>query len=37
MDYWGGKTFAGQLLMPATRHNFVHLNKAMRVKQKLQK
>ncbi|WP_339222084.1 DinB family protein [Paenibacillus sp. FSL H8-0332] len=37
MDYWGGKTFAGQVLMPATRHNFVHLNKAMRVKQKLQK
>ncbi|ETT39172.1 hypothetical protein C162_28149 [Paenibacillus sp. FSL R7-269] len=37
LDYWGGKTFAGQVLMPATRHNFVHLNKAMRVKQKLQK
>ncbi|WP_341346546.1 DinB family protein [Paenibacillus sp. FSL H3-0469] len=37
MDYWGGKTFAGHVLMPATRHNFVHLNKAMRVKQKLQK
>ncbi|MEK3796210.1 DinB family protein [Paenibacillus sp. FSL R7-0204] len=37
MDYWSGKTFAGQVLMPATRHNFVHLNKAMQVKQKLQK
>lgn len=35
-DYWGGKTLAGLVLMPATRHNFVHLNKAMRVKQKLQ-
>ncbi|MEK4045233.1 DinB family protein [Paenibacillus sp. FSL H8-0048] len=37
MDYWGGKTFAGHVLMPATRHNFVHLNKAIQVKQKLQK
>jgi hypothetical protein len=37
LDYWGGKTLAGLVLMPATRHNFVHLNKAMRVKQKLQK
>lgn len=37
LDYWGGKTLAGLILMPATRHNFVHLNKAMRVKQKLQK
>ncbi|WP_019913694.1 DinB family protein [Paenibacillus sp. HW567] len=37
IDYWGGKTTAGLVLMPATRHNFVHLNKAMRIKQKLQK
>ncbi|KWX83864.1 hypothetical protein AMQ83_30260 [Paenibacillus riograndensis] len=37
IDYWGGKTIAGLVLMPATRHNFVHLNKAMRVKLKLQK
>lgn len=37
IDYWGGKTIAGLVLMPATRHNFVHLNKAMRIKQKLQK
>ncbi|WNS41643.1 DinB family protein [Paenibacillus sp. MMS20-IR301] len=36
LDYWGGKTLAGLILMPATRHNFVHLNKAMRAKQKLQ-
>lgn len=36
-DYWAGKTTAGLLLMPATRHPFVHLNKAMRVKEKLQK
>ncbi|MGN7764554.1 DinB family protein [Paenibacillus sp. 22594] len=37
IDYWGSKTIAGLVLMPATRHNFVHLNKAMRIKLKLQK
>ncbi|WP_342564158.1 DinB family protein [Paenibacillus sp. FSL R7-0345] len=37
LDYWGGKTAAGLILMPATRHNFLHLNKTMQVKQKLQK
>lgn len=37
LDYWGNKTLAGLVLMPATRHNFVHLNKAMCVKEKLQK
>jgi hypothetical protein len=31
-DYWGGLTIAGLLLMPPTRHNFVHLNEAMRAK-----
>lgn len=36
-DYWAGKTTAGLVLMPATRHQLVHLNKAMRVKEKLQK
>ncbi|WP_325048398.1 DinB family protein [Paenibacillus sp. CAA11] len=36
-DYWGGKITAGLLLMPATRHNFVHLNKSLRIKNKLQK
>ena len=34
IDYWGGLTLAGLLLMPPTRHNFVHLNEALRVKQK---
>ncbi len=29
-DYWGKKTLAGLLLMPPTRHNFVHLNEAAR-------
>lgn len=37
LDYWGGKSLAGLVLMPATRHNFLHLNKAMHVKLKLQK
>ncbi len=30
-DYWGKKTISGLLLMPATRHNFVHLNESMRI------
>ncbi len=37
LDYWGGRTIAGLLLMPPTRHSFVHLNEAMRIKQKIQK
>jgi hypothetical protein len=34
VDYWGKRTIAGLLLMPATRHNFVHLNEAARLKLK---
>jgi hypothetical protein len=34
-DYWSEKTIAGLLLMPPTRHNFIHLNEAARLKQKL--
>jgi hypothetical protein len=34
LDYWGRRTIAGLLLMPPTRHNFVHLNEAFRIKQK---
>jgi hypothetical protein len=34
-DYWSKKTIAGLLLMPPTRHNFLHLNEAARLKQKL--
>jgi hypothetical protein len=34
VDYWGKRTIAGLLLMPATRHNFVHLNEAARLKAK---
>ena len=33
--YWGRRNIAGLLLMPATRHNFVHLNEAFRLKQRL--
>ncbi len=34
IDYWGSLSNAGLLLMPPTRHNFVHLNEALRVKRK---
>jgi hypothetical protein len=34
IKYWGGLDVAGLLLMPPTRHNFVHLNEALRIKQK---
>lgn len=34
LDYWGGLTVAGLLLMPPTRHNLVHLNEAIRLKKK---
>lgn len=32
LAYWGGLTKAGLLLMPPTRHNFLHLNEALRIK-----
>jgi len=35
VNYWGNRTIAGMLLMPPTRHNFLHLNEAKRIKQKL--
>ncbi len=31
--YWSRRNIAGLLLMPATRHNLVHLNEAYRLKQ----
>ena len=37
LDYWGGLTYAGLLLMPPTRHPFVHFNEAMRIKKKVQR
>lgn len=33
-DYWGKRTIAGLLLMPATRHSLVHLNEALKLKGK---
>ncbi len=34
VTYWSRRTVAGLLLMPPTRHNFVHLNEARHVKQR---
>ncbi len=34
---WGGWRKAGLLAMPATRHNFTHLNEARRIRHKLHK
>lgn len=34
LEYWGGLTHAGLLLMPPTRHNLVHLNEALQLKRK---
>jgi hypothetical protein len=36
VDYWGGRDIAGLLLMPATRHNLIHLNEALQLKRKRQ-
>lgn len=36
VEYWGKRTIAGLLLMPATRHNLVHLNEALLLKRKRQ-
>jgi hypothetical protein len=32
VEYWGRRNTAGLLLMPATRHNLVHLNEALWLK-----
>lgn len=34
VDYWGRRNIAGLLLMPATRHNLIHLNEGLNLKQK---
>ncbi|MFS0864739.1 DinB family protein [Fredinandcohnia sp. 179-A 10B2 NHS] len=36
-EYWSKKTVGGLILMPATRHNFLHLNKCNRIKERLHK
>ena len=33
--YWSKRNIAGLLLMPATRHNLVHLNESLRLKERL--
>ena len=35
-DYWSKRKIAGLLLMPATRHNLVHLNECLRLKNRRQ-
>ncbi|MNO98561.1 DinB superfamily protein [compost metagenome] len=37
IEYWGKKNIAGLILMPATRHHFLHLNKSIRIKKRIQK
>jgi len=37
LDYWGKLTVAGLLLMPPTRHAFIHLTEALKLKKKAQK
>jgi hypothetical protein len=34
VDYWGSRTIAGLLLMPPTRHCFLHLSEARRIKKR---
>ena len=36
VEYWSRRTIADLLLMPPTRHNFLHLNEALRIKQRRQ-
>jgi hypothetical protein len=35
LEYWSRRTVAGLLLMPPTRHNFLHLNEAWRIRNRL--
>lgn len=37
IDYWSNKTVSGILLMPATRHNLVHINESLEAKKKGEK
>ena len=34
VEYWSKRNIAGLLLMPATRHNLVHLNEALKLKRR---
>ena len=35
LEYWGGLTISGLLLMPPTRHAFVHWTEAQKIRQKI--
>ena len=35
IDYWSKRDIAGLFLMPATRHNLVHLNEGLQIKKRL--
>ena len=35
VDYWGKRTIAGLFLMPPTRHCFIHLNEAQKIKKEV--
>ncbi len=35
INYWSKRTIAGLLLMPPTRHCFIHLNEALKIKKKV--
>jgi hypothetical protein len=37
VNYWGKRTIAGLLLMPPTRHNFLHLNEALKINQRFKR
>lgn len=34
VDYWGSLTISGLLLMPPTRHCYIHLNECLKIKKK---
>lgn len=34
LEYWSRRNIAGLMLMPATRHNLIHLNESLRLKEK---
>jgi len=34
LDFWGNKTVEGILMMPAARHQVVHLNESFKAKRK---
>lgn len=35
LEFWSRRTMEGLLLMPATRHNMVHINESLRLKEKI--